>query len=97
MARVFNLIGLKWVYAPTLFDLGEHTYRPDFYLPDFDMYIEVKNFLGSYSLRRHLLFKKKYPEIRLKLLLKRDYLKIQENYKDLIDNWEGKNAPHLKV
>ncbi len=97
MARVFNLVNLKWVYAPKLFDLGGHTYRPDFYLPDFDMYVEVKNFLGAYSLKRYFLFKRKYPNIKLKLLLKRDYLKIQENYKDLIDNWEGRNNHYLKV
>ncbi|HEX6976827.1 MAG TPA: hypothetical protein VF185_00505 [Patescibacteria group bacterium] len=97
IARVFNLVGLRWVYAPKIFDLGQHTYRPDFYLPDFDMYIEVKNFLGTYSLERHILFKRKYPKIKLKLLLKSDYLKIQENYRDLIDNWEGPNAPYPKV
>ena len=25
VARVYNLVGLKWTYAPKLFDLGEHT------------------------------------------------------------------------
>lgn len=88
IARVFNLVGLKWVYAPKIFDLGKHTYRPDFYLPYFDMFIEVKNFLGVYSLKRHLLFKKRYPNIKLKLLMKKGYLEIKENYKELIDNWE---------
>jgi hypothetical protein len=88
MARVFNLINLKWQYAPQIFNLGTHTYRPDFYLPDFDTYIEVKNYLGPYSLQRDHLFRQKYPNIKLDLLLKKHYLEIKSNYKDLIDAWE---------
>lgn len=88
MARVFNLVNLKWQYAPKIFDLGEHTYRPDFYLPSFDTFIEVKNFLGTYSLERDKLFRQKYPHIKLELLLKDDYLQIKSIYKYFIDNWE---------
>lgn len=88
IARVFNLVGIKWEYAPKIFNLGKHTYRPDFYLPDFDTYIEVKNFLGPYSLERDRLFRKKYPDIKLELILKDKYLEIKSNYKDLVDGWE---------
>jgi len=88
VARVFNLIHLKWVYAPIIFDLGEHTYRPDFYLPDFDMFIEVKNFMGEYSLKRHNLFKEKFPNVKLELIMKEEYKEIKENYKDFVKNWE---------
>lgn len=87
-ARVFNLVNLRWLYAPRIFNLGKHTYRPDFYLPDFDTFIEVKNFLGSYSRQRDLLFRQKYPNIKLDLLLKNHYLEIKSNYKDLVDPWE---------
>lgn len=38
IARVYNLVGINWSYAPKIFDLGEHTYRPDFYLSDFDLF-----------------------------------------------------------
>lgn len=34
IARVFNLSGIVWEYAPKIFYLGGHTYRPDFYLPE---------------------------------------------------------------
>ncbi|MEK7188782.1 MAG: hypothetical protein AAB685_02945 [Patescibacteria group bacterium] len=88
MARVFNLVNLKWQYAPKIFDLGKHTYRPDFYLPDYDTFIEVKNFLGTYSLERDRVFRQKYPYIKLELLLKDDYLQIKSNYKHLVENWE---------
>jgi len=85
---VFNLVRMRWQYAPRIFDLGEHTYRPDFYLSDFDTFVEIKNFLGEYSLQRDKLFREKYPDIKLDLLLKDDYLEIKSNYKDLVDKWE---------
>lgn len=88
IARVFNLVGIEWEYAPRIFDLGKHTYRPDFFLPKFNTYIEVKNFMGQYSLERDQLFRQKYPLIKLELTLKNKYLEIKSNYQDLVDNWE---------
>lgn len=88
IARVFNLVNVRWNYAPKIFNLGKHTYRPDFYLPDFDTYVEVKNFLGDYSLERDQIFRKRYPNIKLELILKEDYLEIKSNYKYFIKNWE---------
>lgn len=88
VARVFNLVNIRWKYAPKIFDLDEHTYRPDFYLSDFDSFVEVKNFMGEYSLQRDRLFRKKYPNIKLDLIMKGDYLNIRDNYKELIGNWE---------
>ena len=88
VARVFNLLDIKWQYAPKIFDLGKHTYRPDFYLSDYDMFVEVKNFMGDYSQQRDRLFRQKYPAIKLELILKADYLNIKSNYKELIDSWE---------
>ncbi len=89
VARVYNLVGLKWTYAPKLFDLGEHTYRPDFYLPDFDTYIEVKNYMSDYSSLRDKLFRKHFPSKKLDLILKDSYLQIKSNYKDLVEGWEN--------
>lgn len=88
VARAFNLIGIKWEYAPRIFDLGEHTYRPDFYLPKEDIFIEVKNFMGEYSLKRDQLFRKKYPTVKLEILGKTEYNTIKEQYSSLIDEWE---------
>ena len=88
MARIYNLVGIKWLYAPKIFNLDKHTYRPDFYLPDFDTYVEVKNYLGSYSLERDQNFRKLYPNIKLELILKVDYIEIKSNYKYFITNWE---------
>lgn len=89
VARVYNLVGIVWQYAPKIFDLGKHTYRPDFYLPNEDMYIEVKNFMNKYSFERDRLFRQKFPDIKLEVLSKDKYRKIEANYKPLIDSWEN--------
>lgn len=88
IARTYNLIGIKWQYAPKIFDLGEHTYRPDFYLPEYDTYVEIKNYMNEYSLNRDKSFRKIFPKIKLELILKNKYLEIKENYKNLVENWE---------
>ncbi len=89
VARVYNLVDLKWKYAPTLFDLGEHTYRPDFYLTSFDTYVEIKNFMSEYSKMRDKMFRRTFPDKKLDLILKETYLEIKANYKDLVEAWEN--------
>lgn len=93
IARLFNYFGIEWVYQPKTFELSSQNYTPDFYLPKYDMYIEVKNFLCKYSKIRDRKFRKLYPDINLLLLLKKDYLKLEENYSYSIKNWEYKNSP----
>jgi hypothetical protein len=91
-ARLQNYLGVEWEYEPKTFDLGSQSYTPDFYLPKFNKYIEVKNFLWKYSKIRDEKFRKLYPKIKLKLLLKEDYLKLENKYSHLIKNWEYKNS-----
>ena len=89
VARVFNFVGIIWQYSPKIFDLGVHTYRPDFYLPTENTYIEVKNFMNAYSLERDKLFRQKFSHIKLEILSKEIYKEIEFNYKPLIDTWEN--------
>lgn len=88
IARIYNLVGLKWQYSPKIFDLGEHTYRPDFYLLEFDTYVEVKNYMSEFSYNRDKTFRKVFPNTKLDLILKDKYFEIKENYKNLVVNWE---------
>ena len=42
-AVFFDALGIKYEYEPEGFELSDGTkYLPDFYLPDFDYYVEVK-------------------------------------------------------
>lgn len=92
-ARMLNYLGVVWEYEPKTFDLGTQNYTPDFYLPATEEYVEIKNFLWKYSKVRDEKFRKLYPSIKLKMILKEDYLELQEKYAKSIKNWEYKNSP----
>ncbi|MCX6806543.1 MAG: hypothetical protein NT135_00215 [Candidatus Berkelbacteria bacterium] len=88
LARVYNYLDIKWISQPKIFDLGTQRYTPDFYLPEYNAYIEVKNFLSSYSKMRDRLFRKKYPNIKLTLIGKKQYNTLKRIYAPQIKNWE---------
>jgi hypothetical protein len=92
IARLFNLLSIQWQHQPKTFDLGSQTYTPDFYLPETDEYIEVKNFMGEYSKLRDKKFRKLYPDLKLRLIMKKDYLKLQEKYSRDTKKWEYNNS-----
>jgi len=92
IARLFNYLNIKWEYEPKMFDIGEQMYTPDFYLPETDTYIEVKNFWNDFSKERDTKFRKTYPDVKLKVILKEDYLKLQDKYAKKIPKWEYNNS-----
>jgi len=47
-AVYFDAVGIKWEYEPQGFDLGGEWYLPDFWLPQVQMWAEVK-FAGGFS------------------------------------------------
>lgn len=51
-AQHLDAQGIVWEYEPKRFDLGWTTYLPDFYLPDHDMYIEVKGYMDELSKKK---------------------------------------------
>lgn len=59
---------LKWYYEPTIFDLGEETYTPDFYLPSRDLWIEVKGYWRPDAKRKFIKFKQLYSELDIVVL-----------------------------
>lgn len=92
IARLYTYLKVKWEYTPKSFDIGGHTYTPDFYLPETDTYIEVKNFWGEYSRIRDERFRASHPTVRLDVILKDEYLELEQEYAHLIPNWEYKNS-----
>jgi DNA-directed RNA polymerase subunit RPC12/RpoP len=48
-AKYLDKQGIKWFYESKTFDLGDTTYTPDFYLPEIDMYIEIKGWMRNKS------------------------------------------------
>jgi hypothetical protein len=60
LAELMNELGIEFVYEPKrfFFRVEGESYLPDFYLPEYNCWIEVKGFMDKKSLRRIKLFKK---------------------------------------
>jgi hypothetical protein len=91
-ARLMSYLNIEWEYEPKTFDLKTQNYTPDFYLPEANVYIEIKNFLWKYSKIRDKKFRELYPNTNLILLLKESYLLLEKEYSHFIRNWEYKNS-----
>lgn len=77
VASMFDQWGMSWQYEPRAFLVGKgrwrgKTYTPDFYLPELDLYIEVKGWLDPWSRAKMAAFKRKYPGVKLLLLQKEE-------------------------
>jgi len=66
--------GVKWLYEPKYFDLGNTTYRPDFYLPEFDCYIEIKGYWREDAITKFKLFQRKYSNTHIKIFNRKKLL-----------------------
>ena len=82
---------MPWEYEPTTFVLEEdedgrvlEAFKPDFYLPEQDLYVEVTVMKQSLVTRKNRKLRKlreRYPEIRVKLFYKRDIERLAERYR----------------
>lgn len=82
VARIFDFYGLRWEYEPHSFPLKRAadgraiaSFTPDFYLPDYDLYVEVTTMrpaLESRKNRKIRLLRELYPGVNIKLLARRD-------------------------
>ena len=43
-AVFFDLMSIKWIYEPDGFELSTGKYLPDFFLPEYDCFVEIKPF-----------------------------------------------------
>lgn len=98
VARILNHLNIEWKYEYKRFNFdNEHegvlSYQPDFYLPDYDKWIEVKGWMDNKSKKRLNLFKKYYKTEYEKLYLidESEYKKLEKEYSRQIPNWEYKN------
>ena len=60
LAIWLDFSNIKWEYESKTFDLGETTYTPDFYLPEFDVWIEVKGYWRDGNKEKVKLFQEQY-------------------------------------
>ena len=63
----------KFTYVPK-----QRTYTPDFYLPEYDMFIETKGqFVGS-DRSKHKLIAEQYPDLDLRFVFQNDKVKLSK-------------------
>jgi hypothetical protein len=89
-AKLLDFYRIDWEYEPTTFDIawdrnGSATQRfsPDFYLPAFDLYIEITTLnqkLVTKKNRKARRLMELYPDVRCKILYQRDYLNLLVKY-----------------
>lgn len=88
-ARLLNYYGIDWQYEPNQFPLQwrdgrpVEMFRPDFYLTEYDLYIELTTMRQALVRRKNRklrLLRALYPEINIKLLYRRDYQRLLERF-----------------
>jgi hypoxanthine phosphoribosyltransferase len=89
-AKLLDFYAIRWEYEPRSFPLvwDEHgrvleSFSPDFYLPDFDLYIELTTLKQSLVTRKNRKVRRMrelYPHVRLKIFYGRDYRSLLAKY-----------------
>lgn len=89
-ARLLDFYQIKWDYEPRTFDVEWDAdgnilkqFSPDFYLPEFDTYIEVTTMnqkLVTKKNRKVRRLRELYPDVKIKIFYQRDYVKLLAKY-----------------
>lgn len=89
-ARFLDYYRVEWRYEPACFPISRdesgkisESFTPDFYLPEFDLYIELttmKQRLVTRKNRKLRRFKEKYPDINVKVLYRRDFENLRAKF-----------------
>ena len=89
-AKLLDFYGIGWEYEPRTFTLERdkqdrpmQAFTPDFYLPAYDLYIEITTLnqrLVTKKNRKARRLRELHPEVRVKVLYQRDYLHLLVKY-----------------
>jgi hypothetical protein len=89
-AKLLDFYGIAWEYEPREFILERdrdgnpmQAFRPDFYLPSEDLFIEVTTLnqkLVTKKNRKVRRLQEMHPEIKVKIFYQRDYLNLLVKY-----------------
>lgn len=82
-AHILDMYGIEWVYEPKTFPIEwdiagniKSAFAPDFYLPRFDMYLELTIMDQKYVTKKNKKLRKVqelYPGTNIKIVYKRDF------------------------
>ena len=90
-AKILDYYGVPWLYEPHSFALrwdddGRvlEAFKPDFYLPEQDLYIEITIMKQSLVTRKNRKLRKLrelYPDVKVKLFYKRDLERLAQHFR----------------
>ena len=89
-ARLLDFYQIEWEYEPKSFDLERdkqgnviQRFTPDFYLPAYDLYIEITTMSQKLVTRKNRKVRRLqelYPDVKCKIFYQRDYLAMVTKY-----------------
>ena len=89
-AKLLDFYNIAWDYEPRTFALAwdrdgqpSQAFSPDFYLPAYDLYIEITTLnqkLVTRKNRKARRLRELYPEVEIRVLYQRDYLHLLVKY-----------------
>jgi len=74
-AKYLDSKKILWMYEMETFDLGDSTYTPDFFLPQFEKFVEIKGWMTDRAKNKIDKFLEQYPW-DLEILGKEDLIKL---------------------
>ncbi len=90
VAKLLDFYNIAWDYEPRTFTLardGEgrpaQAFTPDFYLPAYDLYIEITTLnqkLVTKKNKKARRLREQYPDVEIRVLYQRDYLQLLVKY-----------------
>jgi hypothetical protein len=88
-ARLMIFLGVEYKYECKMFVFSnETTYRPDFYLPHLNSWVEVKGRWYLEAVIKVAAFYEEYPEEVLDIVDQNQYTKLRKKFAKYIPNWE---------
>lgn len=93
-AKILNFYGIDWHYEPTMFVLRTDDegitrkgFTPDFYIPEYDIYVEI-TVMGKPQKKRRKISEtmELYPELNIILMNRTDMEELVEKYSFLFVN-----------
>jgi predicted nuclease of restriction endonuclease-like RecB superfamily len=75
-AKWCDRYNITWQYEPKTFRFKQSAYTPDFYLPEFHIFIEIKGYFPSKIRQKLYRFKKFFPYLNLLVITEREYKKL---------------------
>jgi hypothetical protein len=89
-AEILDYYHIRWEYEPTTFPIEWDkdgrviaSFTPDFYLPDFDLYIELTTMsqkLVTKKNRKVRRLKELYPDVNVRIFYQKDFRRLLARY-----------------